>query len=137
MNVLLDTHVWLWWLTSDPRLPASERRALDDEAEAGRVRLSAMSLWEAQMLHGKGRLALPLSFGEWLRRAADPRILTLAPLDVSVVTALDDLPESFRGDPADRVIVATSRVHMWALATHDAAIRRSRAARLWKPAGRA
>jgi hypothetical protein len=84
--------------------------------------------------HRKGRLALPLSFAEWLRRAADPRILTLAPLDVSVVTALDDLPGSFHGDPADRVIVATSRVHAWPLATHDGAIRRSRAARLWKPA---
>lgn len=137
MNVLLDTHVWLWWLTSDPRLPPPERRALDDEAEAGRIRLSAMSLWEAQMLHRKGRLSLPLSFGEWLRRAADPRILTIAPLDVSVVTALDELPVSFHGDPADRVIVATARVHEWPIATHDGAIRRSRVAQLWKPAGKA
>ncbi len=29
MSVLLDTHVWVWWLTADPRLPAVERRALD------------------------------------------------------------------------------------------------------------
>lgn len=137
MNVLLDTHVWLWWLTSDQHLLRSERLALDEEAEAGRIRLSAMSLWEAQMLHRKGRLDLPLPFGEWLRRAADPRILTLAPLDVSVVTAIDDLPGSFHGDPADRVIVATARVHAWPLATHDGAIRRSRVARLWKPADRA
>lgn len=133
MNVLLDTHVWLWWLISDTRLPPLERRALDEAAEAGRTRLSAISLWEAQMLHAKGRLDLPLPFGEWLRRAADSRVVTVAPLDVSVVAAIDDLPGTFHGDPADRVIVATARVHNWPLASHDAAIRRSRAARLWKP----
>ena len=132
MNVLLDTHVWLWWLIADPRLPAAERRALDGEAAGRRIRLSAISLWEAQMLHAKKRLLLPLPFSEWLRRATDPRILSLAPLDVPVVAALDDLPGSFHGDPADRVIVATSRAHGWPLATHDAAIRRSRVATLWR-----
>jgi PIN domain nuclease of toxin-antitoxin system len=135
VNVLLDTYVWLWWLTSDPRLSPRECRALDAVASEGGVHLSVMSLWEALMLHAKGRLTLPLPFGEWLRRAPDARILTLAPLDVSVVLTLDALPPSFHGDPADRVIVATSKTHGWALATHDRAIRRSRVARIWKPGG--
>ena len=133
MSVLLDTHMWVWWLTADPRLHARERRSLDDEAAQGRIRLSAISMWEAQMLHAKRRLVLPLQFGEWLRRAVDPRVLTLAPVDVGVVVALDQLPSSFHGDPADRLIVATARAHAWPLATHDEAIRRSRLAKLWKP----
>ena len=54
-------------------------------------------------------------------------------LGVEVVLALDALPASFHGDPADRLIVATARAHAMPLATQDAAIRRSRAAKLWKP----
>ena len=76
---------------------------------------------------------MPLPFADWLRRATDPRMLVVLPLDVSVVLALDALPSSFHGDPADRLIVATARVHAMALATHDANIRRSRAVRMWKP----
>lgn len=133
MTVLLDTHVWLWWLTADARLPASERRALDATASHAGIRLAAVSLWEAQMLQAKKRLTLPLPFGEWLRRATDPRVLTLAPLDVAVVAALDQLPNAFQGDPADRLIAATAVANGWPLATHDAAIRRSRAVKLWKP----
>jgi PIN domain nuclease of toxin-antitoxin system len=90
-------------------------------------------MWEVQMLHAKGRLALPVAFTEWLHRATETRILALAPADVSVIVALDGLPPSFHGDPADRLIVATTLANGCALATHDDVIRRSRVARLWKP----
>jgi PIN domain nuclease of toxin-antitoxin system len=53
------------------------------------------------------------------------------PLDTDVVLAVNDLPASFHGDPADRIIVATARAHGIALLTRDANIRRSRVARLW------
>jgi PIN domain nuclease of toxin-antitoxin system len=49
-----------------------------------------------------------------------------------VVIALDALPRSFHGDPADRLIVATARSRSLPLATHDKAIRRSRAVPLWR-----
>jgi PIN domain nuclease of toxin-antitoxin system len=55
------------------------------------------------------------------------------PLDRDVVLALDGLPPGFHGDPADRLIVATARAHALPLATRDAAIRRARVTRLWKP----
>ena len=133
MSVLLDTHVWLWWLTPDSPLGTSERNALDLTAARGELRLSAISLWEAQMLHAKQRLQLPLPFADWLRRATAADMLRVIPIDIDVVIALDELPGTFHGDPADRVIVATARAHALPLATHDTAIRRSRAARLWKP----
>ena len=85
------------------------------------------------MLHAKQRLDLPLSFAQWLPRATDERFLAVMPLDREVVLALDALPPSFHGDPADRLIVATARAHHVPLATHDAAIRRSRVVKFWKP----
>lgn len=133
MRVLLDTHVWLWWLTGSANLPVALRGALDAAAERGQLAIAAISLWEAQMLHTKNRLELPVEFPEWLRRAAAPEVITVMPLDVQAVTALDRLPGRFHGDPADRLIAATALAHGLPLLTFDDRIRRSRVVRLWKP----
>ena len=132
MTVLLDTHVWVWWLMRDSPLTRRERDALDTLAALRSVAISAISLWEAQMLHRKGRLELPLSFADGLEQAADERMIQVVPLDSQVVLALDALPPSFHGDPADRLIVSTARAHRWPLATRDTSIRRSRTVTLWK-----
>lgn len=133
MNVLLDTHVWLWWLLGSDKLAVSERVALDRLASRHAIRLAAVSLWEVQMLHAKGRLTLDRSFGAWIRDATASDTIEISPLDVDVVVALDALPASFHGDPADRLIVATARAHRMPLATHDRTIRRSRTIPIWKP----
>ena len=133
MNLLLDTHFWIWWLTPKSPLKSAERDALDATAEAGGLCLAAISLWEAQLLHSKQRLQLPLPFSEWLTRATEPRVLTVLPIDREVVIAVDGLPKRFHGDPADRLIVATARTHGIPLATRDRVIRRSRTTKLWSP----
>ena len=133
MSVLLDTHIWVQWLMPGSGLSRTERDSLDASAGRHELFLSAISLWEAQVLHAKSRIELPLPFAEWLAYATDDRMLSIVPLDVKVVLSLNALPESFHGDPADRLIVASARAHSMPLATHDSNIRRSRAARLWKP----
>ena len=124
--------MWIWWLTSESPLTSRERQALDRAAEERELHLAAISLWEAQVLHAKKRIELPVPFPDWISHAADARMLTLLPLDIDVVIAADSLPPGFHGDPADRLIVATARAHAMALATHDSSIRKSRAATLWK-----
>jgi PIN domain nuclease of toxin-antitoxin system len=84
------------------------------------------------MLHATGRLLLDRAFDVWLRDAAAAGVVEIVPFDVEVVIALGDLPATFHGDPADRLIVATARAHRLPLATHDRAIRRSRLTRAWK-----
>jgi PIN domain nuclease of toxin-antitoxin system len=95
--------------------------------------LAAVSLWEAQMLHSKNRLVLDRAFDVWIREAAAAGVIEIVPLDVDVVIALGALPVSFHGDPVDRLIVATARAHRIPLATHDRAIRKSRASTIWRP----
>jgi PIN domain nuclease of toxin-antitoxin system len=109
LSLLLDTHVLVWWLTPSSPLTRTARSALDAAAERGALRLSAISMWEAQVPHSKGRLQLPLPFPEWLVRATDQRAVSILPLDCDVAIAVHGLPASFHGDPADRLIVATGR----------------------------
>jgi PIN domain nuclease of toxin-antitoxin system len=134
VKLLLDTHVWIWWLLGSEHLSHAERRALDRLAGSGGCHLSAMSLWEAQMLHIKRRLSLDRPFSHWLREASAPGVVALLPLDVAVVVALDSLPESFHGDPADRLIVTTALTHGLPLATRDRAIQASGVVSIWKEA---
>lgn len=129
--ILLDTHVWIWWILGSEQLSAQERDGLDRLASRAALRLAAVSLWEAQMLHAKRRLTLDRSFDAWIREAAS--VVEVIPLDVDVVTALDKLPQSFHGDHADRLIVATGRGRRMPLATHDRLIRKSRVVSIWKP----
>lgn len=132
MKVILDTHIWVWWLLADSPLTDRERRALDRIAADKGVFLPAICQWEVQMLYRKKRLELPVPFSTWLRRAASSDMLTVLPLNTDAVIAADDLPTSFHGDPADRMIVATARAHDLPLATRDVAIRKSRLVKLWK-----
>lgn len=133
MKVILDTHIWVWWLLPDSPLPSRDRKALDGLAANQGICLPAICMWEAQMLHSRHRIELPVPFSTWLRRATSSEVLTVLPLNADVVAAVDDLPASFHGDPADRLIVATAIVHELPLATKDDGIRKSRLVRSWKP----
>ena len=133
MSILLDTHIWLWWSTGAARLTAAYYQALDKLASRDALCISAISLWEGQMLVKKGRLVPNEPFDRWLRKICAPGLVQILPLDPEVVIALHGLPDGFHGDPADRLIVATARAHGLPLATHDRNIRTSRLVKLWKP----
>jgi len=133
VKVILDTHIWVWWLLPESPLPNRERMALDRIATDKGIFLPAICLWEAQMLHRKRRIELPTPFPTWLRRATAADMLGVLPLNADTVIAVDDLPAAFHGDPADRMIVATASVHDLPLATHDDAIKKSKLVKIWKP----
>ncbi|MBI5509343.1 MAG: type II toxin-antitoxin system VapC family toxin [Deltaproteobacteria bacterium] len=116
--IVLDTHAWVWF-TSDPdRLSARARKAIRASKDRS---ISAMSCWEVAMLVSRGRLALdrdPLAWMEESLRTNDIELLPLTPT-IGVVSVAYG---GFRGDPVDRVIVATAQVHAATLVTKDHAI---------------
>ncbi|MFM7412017.1 MAG: type II toxin-antitoxin system VapC family toxin [Planctomycetota bacterium] len=128
---LLDTHVWVWWMLGDARLPARERAVLDDLPGGHRPRVCDISMWEVAMLVQLGRLKLDDSLEDWLRIAASPATVEVIPITSAIVSKMYRLPANFHQDPADRLIVATARARKLLLATHDVRIRRSRQASLW------
>lgn len=64
MRLLLDTHVFLWYITADPKLPATFRAASQDPANE--VYLSVASVWEAVIKYHLGKLPLPASPADYL-----------------------------------------------------------------------
>ncbi|TVR19758.1 MAG: type II toxin-antitoxin system VapC family toxin [Balneolaceae bacterium] len=130
--VLLDTHIWLWWLLGDGNLILAEREALDKLASERNLAISWVSVWETEMLERKGRVSLLPGFQSWTEQATNPEFITVLPADIAVVLAQRNLPETFHGDPADRLIAATSILSGYPLATHDQRIKKSGVCEIWE-----
>ena len=129
--VLLDTHIWLWWLLGDGSLSNTERDALEKLAFKNSLAISWVTIWETEMLEREGRVRLSPGFQPWIEQATHPDIVTVLPVDTAVVIAQRSLPESFHGDPADRLIAATSMLSGYPLATHDQRVMNSGACEIW------
>lgn len=119
--ILLDTHVWVWWVHDDP-MPRGLRTTIEVRAREG-LAVSAISCWEVAKLVERGRLHLPLDLHDWLDLALNPSGVSLIPLSPRIAGDSTRLPGDFHRDPADQIIVATARLHDFPLATCDEKIR--------------
>ncbi|MDZ7719561.1 MAG: type II toxin-antitoxin system VapC family toxin [Balneolaceae bacterium] len=129
--ILLDTHIWLWWLLGDGNLSPQEREALDNKASVKELCISWVTIWETEMLERKQRITLQPNFQTWIYQATNSSFMTILPVDVEVVLTQRNLPKSFHADPADRLITATSILSKYPLATHDGRILQSEACEIW------
>jgi PIN domain nuclease of toxin-antitoxin system len=116
VDLLLDTHVFLWWDAASPELSAACRAAIADPSN--RVFVSAASVWEIGIKRRTGKLAFTGSAVEAVRQNG----FLEAPIlgrDAEAATALDWR----HADPFDRLLVAQAQLGSLTLATADAAIR--------------
>lgn len=119
MKALLDTHVLLFWLESAGRLSEAQQRVIRAASAENPLLLSEISLWEVATLHDLGRLELRLALREWLEQAAAPPLVRRLGISPAVAAEVAALPPHFHRDPADRILVATARIHGATLLTHD------------------
>lgn len=120
--IVLDTHVWIWWVQGDARLRRTAVEALEQGESTG-LGVSAISCWEIAKLVEHGRLVLPCAVEEWLATALAYPGVELLPLSPRIAVESTQLPGEFHSDPADQIIVATARVHACSLMTADHKIR--------------
>jgi len=113
LNLLLDTHIWIWSKVDPTRLGKRARTELSDTGNE--LWLSPVSVWEALALMQKGRIRVedPIA---WVERAADQ--LREAPLTAEIVRTGFALPLP-HSDPADRFLAATAKVLKLTLVTAD------------------
>jgi len=112
MNLLLDTHVLLWWLDDQPTLSMKARDAIANGSNI--VFVSAAVVWEIRIKEALGKLKIPPDFRD---------VLSHQPFEMLAVTVdhaflVGDLPTHHR-DPFDRILVAQVKTESLVLVTRD------------------
>jgi PIN domain nuclease of toxin-antitoxin system len=117
-SVLIDTHVVHWWSAEPDRVSAPARRLLE---AADELVVAAISWYELAWLAQHGRILLEVPARSWLEElGAQVRTLGVTP---AIADTAASLPETFPGDPADRLIFATAVEHGLSLISKDRALR--------------
>jgi PIN domain nuclease of toxin-antitoxin system len=116
MKLLLDTHIWIWSVLEPRRLSRRVAAALDNSENE--LWLSPVTIWEAMLIHRKGRLKVAEGFSTWLMRALTITSFHEAPLTFDVAEALSaiNLPHA---DPADLFLAGSAKVYGLTLVTSD------------------
>ena len=114
-RLLLDTHVFLWWLTDDARLGVQARKAILDERNE--VYVSAASGWEISIKRAMGKLQAP----DNLDAMVDEAGFTHLPITFFHGEQAGSLPMYHR-DPFDRMLVAQAQAEGLTIVTNDKAI---------------
>lgn len=115
MRLLLDTHIFLWYITGDERVSPYMRRAVEDSEAAY---LSVVSLWEATIKYQLGKLPLPEPPHPWLSVQREQHGIESLPLDEASVARLGSLAPHHR-DPFDRILVCQALEHGLSIVTVD------------------
>lgn len=102
--VVLDTHIWLWWMNNDVQLKPLWAEMID---RADMVSVSAISLFEVAWLQKHGRIILPGNPVAWFEKALTGSNINLIPITPDIATIAVGLTE-YHSDPQDRIIIATS-----------------------------
>lgn len=119
--ILLDTHVWRWWVSGHARITPRMRAAILGAGVNG-LCVSAISCWEIAKAVESGTLTLSGPVGKWIDDAVRFQDVVLIPLTPRIAVESTQLPQPFHKDPGDQMIVATARVLGIPLLTDDGKI---------------
>ena len=117
--IVLDTHVWLWWISNPEKLSTSAGQAIDQAVTEKGIIISSISTWEVALLVDKGRLELSIDVRDWVRKTEGLPFVNFIPVDNTISLRSVTLPGQFHSDPADRIITATAMTMGLPLVTRD------------------
>ncbi|MFH1489948.1 MAG: type II toxin-antitoxin system VapC family toxin [Pseudomonadota bacterium] len=122
IDLLLDTHVWIWLsLEKNKSLSAKSKKAMNSSDHKW---ISAISCWELAKLVEKERISFSIPSIVWIRRSLREFNIRVADLSPEIAVESTVL-RGFHRDPADQIIVATSRILGMPLVTADKQLLRS------------
>lgn len=116
MNLLLDTHIWIWSLLEPELLRPKVARALQNPANS--LWLSPISIWEFMVLVEKGRIILESDPLMWLDQVFKEILFKEAPINFQVARE-SRLLDLHHNDPADCFLAATALTYNLTLVTAD------------------
>lgn len=107
--IVLDTHVWLWWLHDPAKLSPTAVKLIEQEQETGALVLSSISIWEVAVKVQSGKLVIPMDILQWYELARSYPATVIEPLSPVDAIGSTQLPGDFHKDPADRMIISLAR----------------------------
>jgi PIN domain nuclease of toxin-antitoxin system len=119
LNLLLDTHVLIWWMEKSPRLGAQARKILLNDSV--RPVVSAVSIWEMSIKAAIGRLDISEPLETWVPLLRSDWGIRALPITFEHSIAVRHLP-AHHHDPFDRMLVAQAQYEDLTLVTSDSAI---------------
>ena len=114
--IVLDTHIWFWWINNDHQSLGSIRQEQITSAEI--IAVSAISCFEIAWLERHRRIILPCQTTEWFEKALSQSNIELLPVTPAIAARAVNMHEH-HSDPQDRIIIATAVEHNAKLMSSD------------------
>ncbi len=128
MRLLLDTHVFLWWVYDDPKLTKTSRSIIESMTNTKYV--SAVTAWELAIKSGQGKLKLNQSVGEFYKKYIQQNGFEILPLSLNHLFAVEHIPLHHK-DPFDRLLIAQAQIESLSIVSADSALDAYHIERLW------
>ncbi|MGB5157585.1 type II toxin-antitoxin system VapC family toxin [Desulfobacterium sp. N47] len=116
MNLLLDTHTFIWWASNPENL--SKKALSECENPENSLILSVVSAWEMQIKSRMGKLSLDMPFKELIESQQKENDLKILPIELKHIFELNNLP-NIHNDPFDRLLIAQSNLEGITLVSKD------------------
>ena len=117
MNLLLDTHVLLWWLDDNPTLLIKAKEAIADGGNM--VFISVATIWEIRIKHALAKLKIPANF----RNVLEQQAFEMLSITADHAHLIGELP-AYHRDPFDRMLIAQALFEGFTLITRDSLFKR-------------
>jgi PIN domain nuclease of toxin-antitoxin system len=117
--IVLDTHVWIWFVSNSELLSNKARKSIDDAIKTNEILISSISTWEVCLLVAKKRLKLTMEVSDWIAKSEMLPFVKFYPVDNAIAIRSVNLPQPIHKDPADRIIIATALITGAQLVTKD------------------
>ena len=119
MKYLLDTHIFIWWITDNPKLSPNIRSVVSDDGNE--LYLSTASIWEMMIKSKLQKLQLTDDPKTFIKEQV--KINSINILDVKMEHSLEtyELPDIHK-DPFDRILIAQAKIEKLTIITTDSYI---------------
>jgi PIN domain nuclease of toxin-antitoxin system len=128
VDILLDTHTFLWFIAGSDRLSARARGLIENPSVS--PLLSIASLWEMAIKASLGKLVLRGQFETFAREQLTLNGISVLGIEVSHIAMVSTMPFHHR-DPFDRLLVAQAPVEQLPILSDDGALDAYGAVRVW------
>lgn len=128
MNLVLDTHAFLWIVSDDKKLSRKVKKLFLNKSNE--IYLSAASIWEMAIKISLGRLTLDEPLESFIETHAVGNNIKILDIRSKHLYKIENLPFHHR-DPFDRIIIAQCMIENYSIAGSDKAFDSYPVSRVW------